>query len=77
MKWFQAVDASALRDRIGCILTDVFNKANLENGKPESISNLENGKPESASNLENGKSELISSEEDEPFEGKVRLISIT
>ncbi|XP_078148796.1 ubiquitin-like-specific protease 1D isoform X2 [Carex rostrata] len=38
MKWFKTVDASALRDRIRCLLIEVFDKANLENGTPESTS---------------------------------------
>lgn len=60
IKWFQTVDASALRDRIRCLLIDVFSgKADSENAKPESTSSLENGKPDPS---------LHSPEETGPFQ---------
>ncbi|KAJ1691415.1 hypothetical protein LUZ63_015570 [Rhynchospora breviuscula] len=75
IKWFQPIDALALRQQIKCLLIDVLDKANLENGKPEGTffdtANMGNGKPESTSYKDdashqekNSKQESTSSEED-------------
>ncbi|KAJ4789390.1 Ubiquitin-like-specific protease 1D [Rhynchospora pubera] len=79
VKWFQPIDALALRQQIKCLLIDVLDKANLENGKPEGTffdtSNMGNGKPESTSYKDdaphqekNSKQESTSSEEDAPHQ---------